>query len=242
MNHTCATLRLIALTTLLFNTAWASSYDTKIIPNEQSVMALNNHLMQKALSHKALVDQQKHSANEKAKGHTSKAKEMSDIGLNKYREQQKKHMVASTSNLAGMMVFVSLTMPDQVLKTLIKQADQLNIPVMIRGFYADDFQKTITRIADLLGVDLKNKNTQAKPTGGIAISSEHFKHFNITEVPAFVLIEPNRLTQGTHNITAEEFDVLTGNLSLIDAIDIFKQKASSHLQPVIQSIADKQYG
>lgn len=209
-------------------------------PNEAAVAKLSQSLMEKAATHKSMIETQKEMAGKKADAQTEKAKALAEIGFNKYREQQKAHTNTSASDIAGMMVFVSLTMPDQVLKTLIKQADQYNIPVLIRGFYKDDFSETLKRIAYLLGVDLTGKNKAAsKPIGGIAISPEHFKHLNITQVPAFVLIDPNRLKSGTHNITSEEFNVVVGNLSLVDAIGIFKQKASPNLMPVIQAIAGK---
>jgi len=116
----------------------------------------------------------------------------------------------------GVMVFVSLTMPNIALKQLLHQSKELQIPLVIRGVLPQGFRGTLVRINKLL--DQKN----GKPIeSGFAINQEWFDTFNIQSVPAFVTIKDGKcLPKSPCN--SNDFDILYGNISMYDALEILK--------------------
>ncbi len=87
----------------------------------------------------------------------------------------------------GVMVFVSLTMPDTALKQLLTQSEHLGIPLVIRGVLPEGFPATAKRIESLI-----RSPNQAPIQSGFSISPDWFKQFDITKVPAFVSVKSGR--------------------------------------------------
>lgn len=75
-----------------------------------------------------------------------------------------------------LMVFISLTMPPEIIKQLAEQAKERGATIMLRGFVGDSLQKTQNIAASL------NK------AGAVwQINPEAFKVFRVTNVPTFVI-------------------------------------------------------
>lgn len=121
----------------------------------------------------------------------------------------------------GVMVFVSLSMPDRALQQLLRQSQQYQVPLVIRGVLPGGMVPTATRMMSLL--EMPDGETIES---GIAISPQWFKQFNVTQVPAFVAI-------GEHcqeNACAEgEYDVVYGNVSLPQALDMLRRGEVGHI-------------
>lgn len=116
----------------------------------------------------------------------------------------------------GVMVFVSLTMPRIALRQLLAQSAELKIPLIIRGVLPQGFKGTVSRINTLLSLE-----NGKKLNSGIAINPEWFKTFNIQSVPAFVTIKAGRCMP-KDPCMEDDFDILYGNISMYDALDILK--------------------
>ncbi|SGZ09553.1 type-F conjugative transfer system pilin assembly protein TrbC [Moritella viscosa] len=117
----------------------------------------------------------------------------------------------------GVMVFVSLTMPNVALKQLLQQSKVLQIPLVIRGVLPQGFKGTLVRINKLLA----QKNGD-KLASGFAINPEWFKTFNIQSVPAFVTIKEGACMPKSPCMK-DDFDILYGNISMYDALEILKK-------------------
>jgi conjugal transfer pilus assembly protein TrbC len=110
---------------------------------------------------------------------------------------------------AATYCFVSLGMPDQVLKAYFVEAHHLHIPVVIRGLYTTDtkahpmgtFQETAARLFDLV---------KDKKLGGVLINPLWFKQFNIQVVPALVVEKE------------KGFDVVYGNIPIKKQLTIIQ--------------------
>jgi len=116
----------------------------------------------------------------------------------------------------GMMVFVSLTMPNIALKQLLVQSKTLQIPLVIRGVLPQGFKGTLVRINKLLA-----QKGGKKLNSGFAINPEWFKTFNIESVPAFVTIKEGACMPNAPCME-DDFDILYGNISMYDALEILK--------------------
>ncbi|TVU57983.1 type-F conjugative transfer system pilin assembly protein TrbC [Vibrio atlanticus] len=121
----------------------------------------------------------------------------------------------------GVMVFVSLSMPDNALKQLLKQSQQYQVPLVIRGVLPEGMVPTASRILSLLEAD-----DEMAIDGGFAISPQWFRQFNITHVPVFVAIgeacNEAYCPQG-------DYDMVHGNLSLPNALTILSQGDVGHI-------------
>lgn len=120
----------------------------------------------------------------------------------------------------GVMVFVSLSMPDATLRQLLRQSQQYQIPLVIRGVLPDGFPSTADRIQQLLG------SGDSKIDSGFAINNSWFRQFGIKHVPAFVSISDSCLPE---SCTANDYDIVHGNVSLSQALDILSQGDVGHV-------------
>ncbi|HDY7683965.1 TPA: type-F conjugative transfer system pilin assembly protein TrbC [Vibrio vulnificus] len=114
---------------------------------------------------------------------------------------------------AGVMIFVSLTMPKSSLQALLKQSEIWQVPLVIRGVLPDGFMTTVNNIQSLL------QTNEKKPiNSGFAISPEWFQTFNILEVPTFVAVKPGRCLP-KQPCSESDYDIVKGNVSLPNALE-----------------------
>ena len=92
----------------------------------------------------------------------------------------------------NILVFVSFSMPDIVLKELSNQADKYNAKLILRGLHKSSFRKTAQKILEI------DKNGMQ-----FEINPELFKEYQIKQVPTFVLVK-----------NGKEINRLSGNVSL----------------------------
>ena len=118
---------------------------------------------------------------------------------------------------AGMMIFVSLTMPKPALKALLKQSEAWQVPLVIRGVLPQGFAATAKKIKSLI-------QEPGKPPiqSGFAISPEWFRTFNVTEVPTFVVVKPGKCLP-KQPCTESDYDRVKGNVSFNDAVSFLQE-------------------
>ena len=104
------------------------------------------------------------------------------------------------------MLFVSLGMPDELLKQYLQEAHRLQVAVVIRGLYHDSFDATLQRLKSLMPEDQKAAQHQS----GVLINPLWFREYHIDVVPAVVM---------PHDST---YDVIFGNMALGDLLNNLK--------------------
>ena len=107
----------------------------------------------------------------------------------------------ATPRKEGLRIFVSFSMPSELLVSLDKQAKKIGAKLIIRGLKNNSFKETVSYI--------KTINEQGVI---IDIDPKAFTEFDITQVPSFVL------NSGT------SFDKITGNLSIAYVLKEFSEK------------------
>lgn len=75
----------------------------------------------------------------------------------------------------NILIFVSLSMPETELKSLLLEAQRANAAIVLRGVFGD-WTKTLKKVKDIAGEN-----------GGILIDPNLFRRFQIQSVPSFVL-------------------------------------------------------
>ncbi|PWY53815.1 type-F conjugative transfer system pilin assembly protein TrbC [Legionella qingyii] len=98
---------------------------------------------------------------------------------------------------ATVSVFVSFSMPNNLLEETLKESARLNIPVYLNGLYHDSMQLTASKVIEL-SEHVPNLNLQIDPT--------LFERFGIYQVPALVVDN------------GSSFDVIYGHLPLKEGL------------------------
>lgn len=97
--------------------------------------------------------------------------------------------------------FVSFSIPEKQLVTLIREADRKKIPVYIRGLINNDMNRTAKAVLYLA----QKYNIQ-----GVLIDPPRFEHYGINIVPALV------------KKCGEKFDVIYGNVAINQALSLIE--------------------
>lgn len=100
-------------------------------------------------------------------------------------------------------VFVSFSMPKDLIEAVFKDASQHEISVYLNGLIDDDMRKTLSHIFEY---------SQKYPNLSVQIDPFAFEKYHIDRVPALVV------EQG------DKFDVLYGNLAIDDGLLWLKRK------------------
>lgn len=216
------------------------------IPSQQNLQTMTTETLNHAKQYEATAVVMKSESNAYASAHKDKADQvkalakarwleaMETLKLKNYDQQR---LGANREQFQGPLLFVSLGMPRAALKALIKQADRLHIPVLIQGVLSDGFMATVNKMTTLVTPVKKEE----KPTGGIVIEPNWFKHFGITQVPAFVMTD-ELMPCITKNCKVAEYDVLYGNISLYEALRVFAQKGSPAFQVKAHGLLERLKG
>ena len=105
------------------------------------------------------------------------------------------------------LIFVSLSMPEQSLKLWAEQASKVNGKLLLRGFVEDSLQKTTEETLRIF----------KEPKAYFLVHPETFEKFNIDKVPAVVIANPDNCLED--DCPALAFDVVYGDTSLEDALN-----------------------
>ena len=94
-------------------------------------------------------------------------------------------------------VFVSFSMPDQLLEETLKESARLNLPTYLNGLFHDSMPETALKVM-ALSEHIPNLNLQIDPTA--------FERFGIHQVPALVVSNDHA------------FDVIYGHLPIKEGL------------------------
>lgn len=113
---------------------------------------------------------------------------------------------------SGVLVFVSLGMPEPVLRQILMQANQLGVPVVVRGVLNNNFKDSAKVLFSIL-----HPQNQPAIKGGLTIDPKWFKEFGITQVPAVVAVS-DAAPCYQDNCPTPAFDVVYGNIPIPEAL------------------------
>lgn len=118
----------------------------------------------------------------------------------------------------GLLVFVSLSMPQATLQRLIDQAARAKASVLIRGLVGGSLRQTVIQVQGLIG----------KRQVAVQIDPQAFDRYAITRVPSFVLVRdgarPVSCASGTCP-PPEGFVRTAGDVSLDYALEHIQRAA-----------------
>ena len=114
------------------------------------------------------------------------------------------------------LIFVSLSMPEQSLKLWAEQAEKIKGKLLLKGFVDDSLQETIDATLRIF----------KEPKADFLVHPEAFEKFNIDKVPAVVIANPDNCLED--DCPAPAFDVVYGDTSLEDALNKIASSGEYH--------------
>jgi conjugal transfer pilus assembly protein TrbC len=112
-------------------------------------------------------------------------------------------LLLSWNSFAKTFVFVSFSMPKQLLIETLQESSQLNVSAVLNGLCQNSMPETAKRVMAL---------TEAVPNMQLLIDPTLFERFSIHQVPAIVVGKGHC------------FDVIYGNLTLREALTRIRDK------------------
>ena len=117
---------------------------------------------------------------------------------------------------SALLVFVTLSMPDEALRALSREIEQVGGRVVIMGLIDNSFPKTQKRLMDLqINVD---------------IDPPLFEQFEVNEVPTFIHVKTE---QGDYSKT---FDRLRGNVTLTYVLEQLSEQGTLPTKPLLDKL------
>ena len=125
---------------------------------------------------------------------------------------------SAEARMSRLLVFLTLDMPDQSLKTWLTDIERAGGVAVIRGFYGNRFSTTLKRLNEL-GED--------GALAGVQINSTAFKQFGIKVAPVVVVMAsalPPCRSRGCADDAPPRHDRITGNITLESALEAISRE------------------
>jgi type-F conjugative transfer system pilin assembly protein TrbC len=116
------------------------------------------------------------------------------------------YLLTSSSFASNIIIFVSFSMPKESIKQWIKEGQEINAPVVIRGLINNSFKETINVLYQL------NKES----TGGVQLDPTLFKKYQIDKVPAVLVTDTEHCL--SNQTCKKHDDVVYGDVTLFYAL------------------------
>lgn len=104
------------------------------------------------------------------------------------------------------LIFISFSMPDEAIKSILNDSFDNNASVVINGLYENSMKATLKKISEFIN-ESNNKS-------GIEINPNLFDEHKITKVPAYVFISNN------------DYDTVYGASSIQHAKDVIDSRGA----------------
>lgn len=124
-------------------------------------------------------------------------------------------------------IFVSFSMPQQTLRSLIRDAGIANVPVYLRGFKDGSLTETARYAASFLS-DGQTSKIDQEGFHGLLIDPRIYRIFQIEKVPTFVAFQGSLPECDTLNCRAPmpDHDRVAGNISLRSALELLSESGT----------------
>ncbi len=123
------------------------------------------------------------------------------------------------------LLFVSFSMPEDSLRSLLIEAARTGSPLVLRGLVENSMKRTVTRLGELLGTGNSN-GTTGKPSPSLAIDPTLFERFDVDKVPAFVLPLDAIASCAPDGCPVPGHLKVAGDVSLAYALGVMAREAS----------------
>ena len=134
-----------------------------------------------------------------------------------------------------LLVFLTLSMPDEALAGWIDETARAGGVVVIRGFYGDRLSATLKRLAAL-----QDQAPAMKRHGGISVDPTAFSRFDVDVAPVVIVSSaplPPCETNGCAGDPAPPHDRIAGNITLEHALGLLAHSGDAAPQTARRHLA-----
>jgi conjugal transfer pilus assembly protein TrbC len=124
------------------------------------------------------------------------------------------------------LIFVSFSMPEDTLRSLLLEAAVTGSPVLLRGLAENSMQRTAARLGELVGIENHGETNTGKTTPSVAIDPTLFERFGVDKVPTFVLPLSAAAPCTPEGCPVPEHLKIAGDVSLDYALGVMAREAS----------------
>jgi conjugal transfer pilus assembly protein TrbC len=135
----------------------------------------------------------------------------------RYEEARKQGSAARAPVNPALIVFVSLSMPESSLKSILDQSARAPAVVKLRGVADGSMRKTLERIKALIG----DRDV------AFEIDPDAFRRYGVASVPAVVLASPAALAARCSEascLAPASFAIVRGDVTLDHALDLIERQ------------------
>lgn len=129
------------------------------------------------------------------------------------------------SNHSKIIIFVSFSMPDQSIVSLLQDAKKIHASIVIRGLIHNSFKETFIKMASIV---------KQADGGGVELNPPIFRKFNIQKVPAIVVLPESEMCASEKICSENKYDVVYGDIPVLDALKMIRDHGT-----VSQKIAEQ---
>lgn len=112
-------------------------------------------------------------------------------------------------NNPNVIIFISFSIPEQSIVSLLQDAKKLHASVVIRGLIHNSFKETFIKMASIV---------KKAGGGGVELNPPVFKKFDIQKVPAIVVLPTSQTCYSQKICSEDKFDVVYGDIPLFNAL------------------------
>jgi len=128
-------------------------------------------------------------------------------------EDSEQDYALSLKPSSSLKVFVSSSMPKELLKNYLEQAKKYKATLVFRGLQGGSWRKTSELIYEITG----GKDEGAS----IQLDDMAFNQYSVTSVPTFVLVNEKDVFEASGRTDDEaEFDKVSGNVGIKPALEL----------------------
>lgn len=113
----------------------------------------------------------------------------------------------------SVIIFVSFSMPEKSIQSYLYDAKKIHADVVIRGLINNSFKETFFKMASIV---------KQAGGGGVELNPPLFKKFNITNVPAVVVLSDSSSCKAEKMCSEKDFDIVYGDIPILDAIKLIR--------------------
>ncbi len=133
---------------------------------------------------------------------------------------------SATTVESAPLIFVSFSMPEEALRSLLLEAAVTESPVLLRGLAENSMQRTAERLGELLDIEDQGDTNTGKAKPSVAIDPTLFERFGVDKVPTFVLPLDAAAPCTPEGCPVPEHLKIAGDVSLDYALGVMAREAS----------------
>ena len=139
------------------------------------------------------------------------------------------------------LIFISFSMPEELIREYIKDAKKYSGTLVLRGLIDNSIKRTVQKLREIENISTNSENQKSNLS--IIIHPHLFKLYNIKQVPAIVLGEDNMGCILKYDDCAKsyKYDKISGSITIKYALEQIKDNGDLNTSLIAQYFLKETY-